>query len=308
MICEMKTVGTGPELPQESYVRERVTLVYKKSLVQLDEALLLGVKLVEASAEINAIPGLPPKTVFIVMGLYSKALKTVRAVRLGVAAGLLEDGNSLCRSLLETCVAIQYLLQQDWATRADEYAAYPILKSLGVAKKWQGTPGLEEDGKCLEIDVNREIARQLGNITPDRQKTLRRSSYSGMSLEDTFTAVGMGVAYQTVYRHMSPHAHASQVDTHFDFQAARGLALHPGTCGGPELRKLIDTTRWFFAGIMEIVSKTMGFGYLAAIDRFMPGVDDPTNEVVRAWHARVEEREQKARILTPPQSPAPGIP
>ena len=277
------------ELPLEQTVREQIARALERDLANLDAALALGIKLVDSSGEVNCLPGLPERTAKITMALYAKSIKTVRAIRMVSSIGLLEDGRTLCRSLLETCVAIHYLLQKDWEVRSDEYAAYTILKDLTTAHGWRKTKGLKEDGARLELAVKKVIAQHLLHIPPARQEVIRTTGYAGMSLEATFYEVGLSSHYQLAYRAMSSHSHATDFATHFSWDRERGLSLHLGSTDIPEIRQLLHSTRWFFAGIMEIVSKAMGLGYLAAIAKFGQELDDPSEEVLRAWRARREE-------------------
>ena len=107
----------------------------------------------------------------------------------------------------------------------------------------------------------------------------------------------MGMHYQTGYRSMSPHAHATEISPHLSFDKGRGLALHLGTSDPPEVRRLLDTTRWFFVGIMETIGSTMGLGYAHDIEALGVQRDDPSFEWIRAFRARVRDKRKKAKAL-----------
>ncbi len=295
----------GFAVPHEENVRKGVAHLLKTDLANLDAALALGVKIVVAAGEVNGVDGFPLKTAKVAMALYAKALKTVRSIRLVASAGLIEDGNTLCRSLLETCVAVHYLLLEDWQVRTDEYVAYAVLKDLSTANGWKATKGLEEAGAQLEEVVRRVIANHLGDIPPERQEHLRKTGYAGMKLPETFKKVGMELFYQVDYRALSPHAHATEYWAHFGWDPKLGLELHLGSADVPELRRLLQSSRLFFAGIMELVSRTMGLGYMFDIVRLGAELDDPTLEVVRAWRARANEKDQKLNTVTTPEAAAP---
>lgn len=91
---------TGTPLPDEDINRNNANALFGPSFPRLDAAIELSVQLVQRAGGCRESAWRPRKTGLIVMGLYAKAIKTARAIRLVASAGLLEDGFVLCRTLL----------------------------------------------------------------------------------------------------------------------------------------------------------------------------------------------------------------
>jgi hypothetical protein len=231
---------TGFALPGEESARESVERTFAKSLAQVDACLALGVKLLQRTSSFVVTRKRTEKVGLVVMGLYMKALKTVRAIRIVASPDLVEDGFVLCRSLLETTVAILYVLQKDSPRRADEY-----------------------------------IAHTLG---------------SGVSLEETFKRVGLNRLYQTLYRRLSVHPHAADLESHAEPSEQGGLQLKAGTSGLREMNFLLDSTRLLFCAVMQRVSQEMDMGYQAEIEALKPRAGMPTRMLSWAWKKRMQAR------------------
>ncbi len=120
----------GHPLPDEENRRESVERTFATSLANLDKAHALGLMLIERTDSFVTTPKRSETSGGIVMGLYWKALKTVRAIRLVASADLQEDGLVLCRTLLETMVAILYVLERNAPHRADEFVASMIMRTI----------------------------------------------------------------------------------------------------------------------------------------------------------------------------------
>ncbi|MGH9160428.1 MAG: DUF5677 domain-containing protein [Vicinamibacteraceae bacterium] len=96
--------------------------------------------------------GTSPFTIDIIRGLLTKSCKTFRSIQSLCERGLHEDANALVRVLLETSVAVLFILQRrrrDKKTRALSptaeqraltFYAHSLHQQLKMLKEWKQTP------------------------------------------------------------------------------------------------------------------------------------------------------------------------
>lgn len=276
----------GPQLPHEAENFRDVSNRLGPSFQRLDRSIALGIDLIGRAGTALATPWRPRLTGAVVLGLYAKSIKTARAVRLAASAGLLEDGLVLCRTLLETHVAISYLVQRKGKRRAQEFVASQIAKIAKVADEWEKTPGLKLQGRRLKKAAQETLARDFTHIRPDRLKELRKG-YAGMSIEAVFKLVGMNKDYQVVYRDLSSYPHAQDLQGHLDLTAAPGVGLLFGRVDAPDVRKVLDTARRILISTMYRVAQALDLGHLAEIHRLAVSPEDNLHELLTSWERRV---------------------
>lgn len=188
---------TGFAIPGEDSARESVEKTFAKNLAQVDACLALGVKLLQGTNSFVVTRKRTEKVGLVVMGLNMKALKTVRAIRLVASPDLVEDGFVLCRALLETTVAILYVLQKDSPRRADAYIAHTLMRTKWAMEGWGRTHGLKVAGRRIDKRAEKEKKPFEKRLGAARLEQLKRS-YSGVSLEQTFKLLGLDRLYQTL--------------------------------------------------------------------------------------------------------------
>lgn len=281
---------TGFTLPGEESARESVERAFAGDLAEIDSCLALGVKLVQRTDSFVVTRQRTEKVGLVVLGLYMKALKTVRAIRLVSGPDLVEDGCVLCRVLLETTVAILYVLQRDSPRRADEYIAHTLMRTGWAMEGWARTPGLKVAGRRIEQQVEKQKKPFEKRLGAARLEQLKRS-YSGMSLEQTFALVGLKRLYQTLYRRLSAHPHAADLPSHAAPSDKGGLQLKAGTSDMQNLKFLLDSTRLLFCAVMQRVSQAMDMGYEAEIEALKPRSAMPSRALFRAWKKRLRARQ-----------------
>jgi hypothetical protein len=118
------------------------------------------------SPTIRRTSGTNPFTIEIILGLVTKACKTFRSIQILGERGLREDANALVRVLLETTVAVLFILQrrrrdkktkvlsptaQQRALTFYAYSKYQQLKMLADWKKTCGPQKLCAQGKAGDL-------------------------------------------------------------------------------------------------------------------------------------------------------------
>lgn len=281
-------------LPGENRARHNVLALFETSVAKLDQAVALSVRIIERAGEVS-YSRWGPKTGPVVLGLYAKSIKTARAVRLTVTAGLVEDAQTLCRSLLETEVAIHYILRGRGDQRAEEFLANTVAQTDRVANAWIDTIGLRRQGAQLKRLVQSSVL-DYPNISQTRMGALRKHGYAGMPLIETFRSLGRIKDYQVTYRALSKYPHTNDLEGHVTVGDQPGLGLVLGTSDKPEVRRSLDNARALLCRTMERVSSAMGLGYLAEISRVSVSFDSELLGVVKMWKRYARSRGRNPRL------------
>jgi hypothetical protein len=214
----ISTAAPGIPLPGEGNARESVERTFARELARLDATLALSIKLLERNDAVFIRRGrrISPKTVPLVGGLFGKAIKTTRAIRLCVSPALAEDCFVLCRTMLETAVAILYILQKHTPLRTEEYLAHVLKRTEKIMGKWRATPGLKRWGNRIDRQTQLYLVH-YAYLGADRLKKLR-TWYSGdETIEETFKRVGLAKTYQSFYSYTAGIQHVSDITRHVEF-------------------------------------------------------------------------------------------
>jgi hypothetical protein len=281
-------------LPGEEESRATMERTFSTSLARLDDTLKLGVKLLEKTGEFITTRRRSERSGLVVMGLYMKALKTVRAIRLATTRDLQEDGLVLCRTLLETTVAILYVLQKRTPHRAIEYLAAMLMRKKWTMEDWEKTHGLKHEGKRIHKKIQKQLAPYEKVLGLPRLQELRRG-YSGLSIKRTFAAVGLTRLYFTAYAWLSSYQHAADLPDHVELAPDGAIQLKMGSSDVQQTRFLLDLTRSFFCAIMQRTSQEMALGYEAEIDALKPNARDLERLRLQAWKQRMKARRHGSR-------------
>lgn len=277
------------QLGDEEKTRETLERTFSTSLSGVDECLKLGVMLLEKTRAFVITEKRSERSGIVVMGLYMKALKTVRAIRLASSRDLQEDAAVLCRTLLETTVAIMYVLQRKTPRRANEYIAAMLMRKKRTMEDWEKTPGLKREGKRIHKKVEAQLAHYRKILRNRRLKQLRQG-YSGRNIKRTFAAVGLSRLYLTAYAWLSAYQHAADLPDHVELAADGAIQLKMGSSDAGQTRFILDLTRSFICGIMTRMSQEMDLGYQADIEKLKPRARDLELERLQAWSRRRRAR------------------
>ncbi len=77
------------------------------------------------------------------IGLLTKGCKNFRSIQILCERGLHDDASALVRVLMETTVAVLFILQKASRRRALGFHAHSIGQSLKMLDEWKKTPGLK---------------------------------------------------------------------------------------------------------------------------------------------------------------------
>src|SRR5262245_54363772 len=118
-------------LPNETNVERDIAAKYARELeamTSLHDA-VLGM-LTTGSWTITRAKGMPRFAAETIVGLLTKACKTFRAIQWLVERGLHDDATALARVLMETTVAILFILQRSSRRRMLMYHGFAAAQSL----------------------------------------------------------------------------------------------------------------------------------------------------------------------------------
>jgi hypothetical protein len=163
--------------------------------------------------------GVSPFVVQTMIGLLTKASKTFRSVQVLSERGLHDDANALVRVLMETTVAIAFILQKKSKQRALIYHAHGIAQSIKMLNDWKNTKGLKRKAtKAMMKQANDGLAVYMKRL-PQGTDVKRHWSGKG-SLQEAMKALRGDVMYATLYRFTSSISHASDFGAHFEVDPA----------------------------------------------------------------------------------------
>jgi hypothetical protein len=222
-------------LPDEAVVTTEISTRYATQLKAMNDLhnAVVGMMTVDQWTMPPSAIVKKPFTIDILRGLLTKACKTYRSIQLLCERGLHEDANALVRVLLETTVAVLWILQRrrkDKKTvaltptahqRAITFHAYSMYQQLKMLKEWQKTPGLKRKApKRIVEQATKQIA-ELRVMLP--AGTDFESYWSGKgNLPNTMKALKQDVLYATLYRTTSATSHGSDLGAHFEYDPSTG--------------------------------------------------------------------------------------
>jgi len=285
----------GVVLPGEGDARESVERRFARELARLDATLELAIKVLERNDSVFIRRGrrISPKSVPLVLGLFGKAVKTTRAIRICVSPALGEDCLVLCRTLLETAVAILYLLQKHTPLRTEEYLAHVLKRTEKVMAKWKDTPGLKRWGKRVDRQTQLHLA-QYAYLGAQRLKQLRMWYSGDATIEETFKRVGLAKTYQSFYSYAAGIQHVSDITSHVELGGKGAVVLAMGSSDEGSIRMMLDMANRAMWTVTRRVAYRLRLGYEADIERHRPP-RDRSQAPIRAWAKRQKERENKLK-------------
>jgi hypothetical protein len=149
-------------------------------------------------------------------GLLAKAAKTFRSIQLRSERGLHDDANALVRVLMETTVAIMFILQKSSQRRALVFHAYGIAQSLKMLNEWKSTPGLKRQAtKAALAQASAGVAFYANKLPPG---TDFKRHWSGKgNLKEALRSLRGDAMYSTLYRYTSSISHGADFGGHFEW-------------------------------------------------------------------------------------------
>jgi hypothetical protein len=206
-------------LPHEGEVAAEIAVKYRVQLhamVALHDAV---VGMLTAGSWRIGRPGLDSVVVETMVGLLIKACKTFRSIHILCERGLQEDASALVRVLMETAVAVLFILQKKSRERARIYHAHGIAQDVKMLNEWASTPGLKRKApKKLVKQVTDTLAELMRKLPPG---TDVKHHWSGRrNLLEAMRALRGDVLYATLYRFTSAISHAADSGAHLEINSA----------------------------------------------------------------------------------------
>jgi hypothetical protein len=197
-----------------------MSVIATKYRVQLDAMTDLHeavVRVLGTSSGMISRPGINQLVATTMMVLLTKACKTFRSIQTLCERGLHEDANALVRVLLETTVAIVFILQEKSKERAAIFHAYGWVQQIKMLNHWRRIPSL----KARATDETLKQARSAlefytKQLPAGTDVTHHWSGEKG--LEAALKILGDDVTYATSFRFSSSIIHVTDFGAHFEAQ------------------------------------------------------------------------------------------
>ena len=149
------------------------------------------------------------------IGLLTKATKTFRGIHILCERGLHSDALALVPVLMETTVAIAFILQKKSKERAIIYQAHGVAQGLKMLNEWKRTTGLKRKASSRVIEgLNIVLATYMKQVPPGTD--VKRHWSGRWSLQEAVKALRNDVMYATLYRMTSSVTHASDFGRQFE--------------------------------------------------------------------------------------------
>lgn len=252
-------------LPHETDVQREIAIAYGAQITAMNALhdavvgmLTCGGWTVRHSKRIQRF------TAETMMGLLVKACKTFRAAQVLCERGLHADAKVSVRALLETTVAIAFILQKRPNERALIYHAYGLAQQLKMLEEWRRTPGLKRFARDATLSRIREgVADYMRRLPPGTNVSRHWSGTGG--LQDAMRALRNDVAYASLYRHTSAIAHSADFGSHFQLDASTGdfiWEIEPTVTGFEAPSVAARQLLWYSA---NRINEKLGLGFAAAL-------------------------------------------
>ena len=203
-------------LPHEAEVIAEISTKYRVQLNAMTTLHDAVVSMMTAGSwTIRQKRGLAPFVAETMMGLLAKAFKTFRAIHILCERGLHRDASALVRVLMETTIAIAFILQKKSKERAIIYHAYGTAQQIKMLNEWKNTRGLKRRApKAILKQLNDALADCLKRLPPGTD--VKRHWSGKPSLQEAMKALRGEMMYAMLYRHTSSISHASDFGAHFE--------------------------------------------------------------------------------------------
>jgi len=209
-------------LPHEAEVMAEIATKYHvqfKAMTALHDAVVS--MMTGGSWTVRERRGLARFVAETMVGLLTKACKTFRAIHILCERGLHEDASALVRVLMETTIAVAFILQKSSKERAIIYHAHGIAQQIKMLNEWKTTRGLKRKApKAILEQANQAFANSLKRIPPGTD--VKRHWSGKRTLREAMKALRGDAMYATLYRHTSSISHASDFGAHFEVDLTSG--------------------------------------------------------------------------------------
>jgi hypothetical protein len=264
-------------LPDEADVHAAIAAKHHKELTAMTALhnAVVGMMTVDKWT-IRRTSGTKPFTIDIIRGLLTKACKTFRSIQILGESGLHEDANALVRVLLETTVAVLFILQRrrrEGKTkaltptahqRAIIFYGYSLHQQLKMLMHWKKTPGLKRQATKSAIKRTEDAIAQVKKYLPAGASFEGHWSGKG-GFRQAVEALRADPLHAVLYRHTSAISHVSDVGLHFEQDPETGELIWqvPPRLEGFEGPSYVSRELlWMLANRID---ERLGLGFKAAL-------------------------------------------
>lgn len=208
-------------LPHEPEVASGIATKYRAELDAMTGLHDAVVAMMTAGSWTIRKRGINHHILLTMLGLLTKACKTFRSIQILCERGLIGDADALTRVLMETYVAVAFILQKRSRERVVIYHAYASAQDIKLLNEWKRTPGLKRKAsKRAMQEANDGLliwAKQLPAGTDFKHH------WSGKhNLQEAVKALRADTLYATLYRFTSSTAHSSDIAAHVEIDPTSG--------------------------------------------------------------------------------------
>jgi hypothetical protein len=172
------------------------------------------------------------RDLYTILGLYTKACKTFRAITLCCEHGLGQDAQALGRMLLETVIAATFILSNHSGRNTAMFLAHQLLQKVKQLNAFEATPELRDMiPREKKEQLEREVAKLNGELDEGTIGRIKTTSFCGEPLANYAGRMeGLRVPYNILYRLGSENLHCADLMQHLDFspQGVPILKIIPG--------------------------------------------------------------------------------
>ncbi len=192
-----------------------------------------------------------------------KATESLVSLTKLIDAGLVGDGTSICRKILEQAIILKYI-EADSVERTKKFENHRILTHRYFAEKVLKCNHVSASDRDqilrYQEESQRDYERARGVFGLKGKKEIPRkylNNWSGLSLEKMAEKVGLGWEYLKVYRvfSLSVHADFSNHSAYFNEEESQFGPRHQVF---EALAALFFGTR-FYLSVLEVFSGSIGF-------------------------------------------------
>jgi len=266
--------------PHEDAVYTVIRKRLKPELKIASDILDLATGVYTSGTPMNPGKGLDDFVVVVALGLVAKACKQYRAIGEMVGLGLGEVADSNARMLLETMLAVHFLLRPrvilkkngkklpaikdkplTTKFRTSLYLASDAFNRRKLANGLLATPGLKRQmSKAARTEILSQATEWQTEIGTDWTKRLKEG-YAGVKVIDLAESLGFGQLYHSIYRIASGGVHAADATGHIrmddDPEAEWRFRAAPGTDG---IANTLAFSSLLLIRILEVADERLGLG------------------------------------------------
>jgi Family of unknown function (DUF5677) len=293
-------------LPFEDRAQQDVEADHHNDLVESRELLQLALDMIGSDGRGNLrIPaepvlGVTDQARSLALGLYAKACKQFRSIIILAERGFRGEVTVLTRSLFETTLAMNFIMNESVALKRDGkafdpdpsrplttdlrallYGAHAVFTEAKRSRQWSERPELKSS-MGLRVDPKVIAAQTAAAKTAVGEKWWEalKGGQAGLSVRNLADSLGVFSYYLMVYGDQSEVAHAGDGFMHFDLEddgehGSLDLSPSPVSIGG-----LLQLACLVFLGALTGIHNRLKFGDAVdkKLDAFAARLGVPTDK------------------------------